>query len=151
MAKFYEVIEKEFGAPVDMIILEKGACPERMALVMGLGEKYELRRIEKSNLTETVCRWFNHYRNFVHDKEHIGQVAVDSGQLMITDPCYVIDKGSEEEYRKTSEASLSEKHCGQVLDGLGIAFSTAHGDGFYDVYAKRNKKGGIEAIEIDLS
>lgn len=76
----------------------------------------------------------------------VGHVPVDSGQLMLTDPCY-ITSGFDDEFTETtfphddypltyngaSHATLSEGGYGE-LDGLAIAFSSGHGDGCYPVY-----------------
>jgi len=85
---------------------------------------------------------------------NLGRVAVDSGQLLVTDPCYLKDwidrdfnlKGEENEtheysYDGCSRASLSERGGGalffpQGFDGAGVCFSTGLGDGLYDVEAR---------------
>ncbi len=72
--------------------------------------------------------------------EYIGTVGVDSGQLLISDPCYV-SKGLEPfEYEGT--------HC-QVLNGWALSFGFKQGDGTYDVYAKKDSNGRITKIEVE--
>jgi hypothetical protein len=84
--------------------------------------------------------------------EEMGMVAVDSGQLIITDPCY-IDAAWENEKVETSQnfgysysgaclATESEKGYGELksksgYEGAGIVFSTAFGDGMYPVYGEK--------------
>jgi len=100
----------------------------------------------------------------------IGHCAVDSGQLMITDPCYVdqwIDEtrteGGEWDGRLTPDedgsypysyngacsATLRSVGFGQLKNGLGFAFSTG-GDGTYDVIANYDN-GEIVSITIVLA
>jgi len=136
----------------------------------------------------------------------IGEVGVDSGQLLLCDPCYIDSQWKKEDFQdvrkykhKTTgevlqyrvdfanyespikkhgdktmnqlnstgeweklenadlaehpfsynaccQATLSEKRHGQLNykmghSGVGVAFSTAFGDGVYPVYAKYNKEG----------
>jgi hypothetical protein len=88
-------------------------------------------------------------------------VCVDSGQLMITDPCYLSKwkdgdfKGLNVEptnnYAEACNASLSEKGHGQILKGLSLAFSSGYGDGLYDVVATKDREGRIIKVEIDMS
>jgi len=75
------------------------------------------------------------------ERVKIGIVGVDSGQLMIMDPCYAIGDsgfGTQEDYKKACE--VSHPVGGQLKykmghDGLGVVFSSGFGDGTYDVYA----------------
>jgi len=83
----------------------------------------------------------------------MGVVGVDSGQLMIMDPCYVDsewkkDDGSGEygggTYEQCCKVTSSKKHGGQLKyelghDGLGVAFATGLGDGTYEVWARIGK------------
>lgn len=98
--------------------------------------------------------------------EVVGEVCVDSGQLLITDPCYLEQwkghdftsySGSTKEYSPTKEysyngactATLSEKSAGVLGNGLGAAFSTGYGDGSYTVKVKRDG-GRIMAMMIEF-
>lgn len=88
--------------------------------------------------------------------KYIGSVAVDSGQLMVCDPCYINgerwshigfnpSKADDEgmypfDYNGACGATLSEKHFGALkfdndIAGAGVAFSSGYGDGIYPVYA----------------
>ncbi len=88
----------------------------------------------------------------------IGSTGVDSGQLLITDPCYI-------QYKKTfKDDSLNiqddELTCsGEYYDkpkqigiggGMGVIVPTLHGDGVYDIKADYNKYGKIISITIKL-
>jgi len=83
-----------------------------------------------------------------------GCIPVDSGQIMIIDPCY-IKKNFESEstdkaglnYAGACEVTLSEKLCGE-FGGLAFASSTHSGDGEYPVYVKRDRDGRILAVKI---
>lgn len=47
-------------------------------------------------------------------KKKIGNIAVDSGQIMIVDPCYVLDGKTAQEdedlYQKVGKVTLSKKY-----------------------------------------
>jgi hypothetical protein len=99
----------------------------------------------------------------------IGEVAVDSGQIMIIDPCYIDDDfnnqfdGQYEDKQRSSyemnyngccQASLNEKGYGTLANSLGInlaiASRTAYGDGVYPVYAEISSGGRIKTLTIDF-
>lgn len=61
----------------------------------------------------------------------IGECLVDSGQIMIIDPCYV-DDGLD--YNEVMKVTLGEKGYG-AFEG-GIVTGTLWGDGAYPVYAE---------------
>ena len=95
--------------------------------------------------------------------EKIGEVCVDSGQLMIIDPCYMddwkhgeyFDSPDEEvssedfnNYHEACAATCSEEGYGPVLDGLGIAFSSGWGDGAYSVYALKKHNRIVSVLVV---
>ena len=80
----------------------------------------------------------------------IGFCAVDSGQIMITDPGYVNGWGTEGygdkvagghySYAGACEVTLGTDRAGQLNfsaghAGMGVVSSTGYGDGLYPVYA----------------
>lgn len=91
----------------------------------------------------------------------IGRCGVDSGQIMITDPCYVIDDGfSEADYQTVCDITLSEESAGPLMyekghEGKAVVSSTGIGDGYYPVYATYDDLGDwgerITKLEIDFS
>lgn len=91
-------------------------------------------------------------------RKHIGNIAVDSGQIMIVDPCYVLDGKTPEEdeklYQKTSALTISKKY-GEVTfsgkAGNGVVSLTFDGDGVYPVYAEVDKNGLPKKIIIELN
>lgn len=97
-------------------------------------------------------------------KKLIGSVAVDSGQLMITDPCYLSRwKNNEVEDLEQKEIDNSysyngachttfkrEDQGGELEDGLAVAFSSGYGDGTYPVFAEYDHNNRIEKITIEL-
>lgn len=91
-----------------------------------------------------------------------GHIGVDSGQVMLIDPCY-IKKDFESEYGDkpalnyagACEASLSKNGCGNFggskhSNTLAFCSGTTHGDGVYPVYVKRNRNGRVTAMMIDF-
>ncbi|MFA7301795.1 MAG: hypothetical protein WC069_05815 [Candidatus Shapirobacteria bacterium] len=84
-------------------------------------------------------------------KELIGYCSVDSGQLMITDPCYALDN---ERYTKVCEKTIKEKIGSVIIKNIAgncIALSTNTGDGSYPVYVERHKDGKqIKKVIIEL-
>lgn len=104
----------------------------------------------------------------------IGHVAVDSGQIMIVDPCYInadfpkeFDPGQlgefddsptqpsyEMNYDGCCNASLNKNGYGQLgnnfSDTLGFVSRTAYGDGVYPVYADIDRNGTVKSITIDF-
>lgn len=80
----------------------------------------------------------------------IGVVGVDSGQLMVTDPCYVNSQWKPESdneavgtfsYSGCCETTMQEGQAGQLNyelghAGVGVVFSSGFGDGVYDVFAR---------------
>ena len=86
----------------------------------------------------------------------IGHVAVDSGQLMICDPCYIEANDWQDQpyatlppnasgvypfnYNGACSATLSPELAGSLAfnsgnSGAGVAFASGYGDGLYPVYA----------------
>jgi len=87
-----------------------------------------------------------------HHGTLIGHCAVDSGQIMIIDPCYVIkqykDGEADKKYTEVCEVTLSDKGYGNILGGL--ATTTLYGDGQYPVYAELNDAGKVVTLTIDF-
>lgn len=95
----------------------------------------------------------------------IGHFAVDSGQAIIGDPCYLDEwepwddkkENFEENVKKAGEYSYLGA-CGVTLkQGYGelgtasaVAFSTGYGDGLYPVYAEINDDGRIVKITVNF-
>jgi hypothetical protein len=103
---------------------------------------------------------------------YIGGVGVDSGQLMITDPCYIDQEWKQEQfglvsypepsddtlytysYDGASNATLSGDGHGQLAyekghAGAGVAFQTGWGDGVYPVYAEKHD-GRIVRVYVNV-
>jgi len=98
----------------------------------------------------------------------IGVVGVDSGQLLISDPCYIDSEWEKEEdfnpdkpkynfsYNSCCKASIDDKNnqlnYKKGHAGVGVCFSTGLGDGCYDVFAKFEtlKDWGERITEIKI-
>lgn len=95
----------------------------------------------------------------------IGHFAVDSGQAMVGDPCYLDEwqpwndrvddfdehknKKGEYSYLGACNATLGQGY-GQLGVGSAVVFSTGYGDGVYPVYAQFNEEGRVAKIVIDF-
>ena len=101
-------------------------------------------------------------------KVKIGTAGVDSGQLMVSDPCYVKDFINNEvdfdskkndnsySYNGACHHTLKNKNQGGELgNGLGVVFSTGIGDGSYPVYAYIGEIDGwgerVLKVEVDFN
>ncbi len=96
-------------------------------------------------------------------KKIIGYAPVDSGQLIVVDPCYLrewkdgnVDDDSH--YGRACQATLGKDGGGSILvsgiAGDGVAFSTGWGDGLYPViahYGEGENDGRIMKITIDFN
>lgn len=72
------------------------------------------------------------------DYRLIGHCAVDSGQIMLVDPCYVIgDSYTQEHYVDTCEVTTREdRPFGSDFGGLAVSTETGVGDGVFPVYGE---------------
>ena len=99
----------------------------------------------------------------LQDLTYAGSFAVDSGQAMVGDPCY-LDKwepwanGTPFEHEENAGKYSYLGACGVTLkDGYGqlgaadaVVFSTGYGDGLYPVYVKLNDDGRVGMVVIDF-
>lgn len=105
-------------------------------------------------------------------RELIGEVFVDSGQLMIGDPCYLKDwkdgdvemdrldavqgeapaavPSGEYSYQGACEATCSPRQVGILNGGEAAVFSSGYGDGSYKVYAHKNREGRVMRVTVDM-
>lgn len=81
----------------------------------------------------------------------LGVVGVDSGQLLIVDPCYINGHKQLSSYEGILKArGFPDKmdYADQLKydlghDGLGVIFNSGLGDGFYKVYGKMKDCGKL--------
>jgi len=98
----------------------------------------------------------------VKEWREIGVCGVDSGQLMIIDPCYLsdwrdgeLDLNGEEAPDKNSydavcRTTLAQPMmAGETREG-GVVFSSGYGDGSYPVMAYYNADSVITEIRIKM-
>ena len=92
---------------------------------------------------------------------HAGDFAVDSGQAMVGDPCYLDQwntnegdewnlegKVGEYSYQGASATTLAQDFGG--LGNSAVVFSTGYGDGLYPVYIQMNEDGRVSKVVIDF-
>ena len=90
-----------------------------------------------------------------------GSIAIDSGQAMVGDPCYLDDwdtnKGDEwnlegkvgqYSYQGASATTLANNYG--ELGNSAVVFSTGYGDGLYPVYVQINEDGRVSKVVIDF-
>ena len=79
---------------------------------------------------------------------YLGLCGVDSGQLLICDPCYV-DKGIDYE----GVCRVVAEGGGQIDADYpkGVVFSSGKGDGCYDVVGKLDDSGTLVEVRILLT
>jgi hypothetical protein len=95
--------------------------------------------------------------------EYAGSFAVDSGQAIVGDPCYLDQyntnsgepwdlEGKEGQYSYQGiSATTLNLNAGMIADGLAVAFSTGYGDGLYPVFVQVSDDGRIEKVVIDFT
>lgn len=100
----------------------------------------------------------------INEMTLIGHFAVDSGQAMVGDPCYLDewepwndDAEKFDEYPKhkgrysylgACEATLTRNYG--ELGNSAVVFSTGYGDGLYPVYAEIDENNRVARIVIDF-
>ena len=89
----------------------------------------------------------------IGDRKYIklGVAGVDSGQLMVCDPCYISEDSIKDVL--SYDTICSTKHqlnyrLGHA--GLGVVFPSGFGDGLYTVYGSFNKEGRVASVLIEL-
>jgi|ETNmetMinimDraft_5_1059913.scaffolds.fasta_scaffold10774_8 hypothetical protein len=93
----------------------------------------------------------------------VGHVSVDSGQVIIADPCYIMDGPYDDApvhdpkdhktagYGHPCKVTLSDKGYGEFpVKGFAtaIASGSGYGDGHYPVYGDMDEDGRVVALHI---
>jgi hypothetical protein len=96
------------------------------------------------------------------DLIYAGSIAIDSGQAMVGDPCYLDewDTNKNEEWNlegKLNQYSYHGASATTLANGFGelgiansVVFNTGYGDGVYPVYVKLNDDNRISMVVIDF-
>ena len=86
------------------------------------------------------------------NKQKLGTVSVDSGTLMIVDPCYVLRRDvkfdGKKEYQKVIDAEEESVCAWSHLGELALGFGGFGGDGVFPVYGYYDDKGILVKVEI---
>ncbi len=98
----------------------------------------------------------------IDELEFVGSFAVDSGQAMVGDPCYLDQwktnegeewnlegKAGDYSYHGASAMTI-QANAGVLGTGSAVVFNTGYGDGYYPVYVKYNEDGRIVKVVIDF-
>lgn len=94
--------------------------------------------------------------------EYIGEVTVDSGQLLVIPlaamidwkGCYFCDRSEEKvssHYEEVCNVTQSEIGFGEVVHYFGFAFTPYFGDGMYSVFADLDEDGDVVSMHIVLT
>lgn len=94
-----------------------------------------------------------------NQRELVGHCGVDSGQIMLVDPCYVHNFKDGEEFKPDTYpydfsyngacgATLSESQMGELGNSTACVVSSGWGDGVYPVYVTRSSDGRIATATI---
>jgi len=84
-------------------------------------------------------------------KVKLGVVGVDSGTLMITDPCYYMDHHDRTKIRKgylQDDVYPEDGKRFRKISNSSLTFSSGYGDGGYSVYGYINDDDRIIKVEI---
>jgi len=89
-------------------------------------------------------------RNKLSGWELAGQAGVDSGQILLGDPCYFLTK---EKYQELLDIRKQDefKSASVVLPyrmASGVVVDSGYGDGNYNVYIKKNHEGRVMEARI---
>ena len=78
----------------------------------------------------------------MEDWQHVGEVGVDAGLIMVGDPCYAADKDHPihdwGKFCDTLKGDVTQLNSRLGHTGLGVVVSSGYGDGTYPVYVKRD-------------
>ena len=87
-----------------------------------------------------------------------GHCGVDSGQIMVIDPCYAFKDEFDDtnsNYRNVCEITLGDPNYGEFplpangyTSSIGVATSSGYGDGEYPVYVDINNDNRVVALHI---
>lgn len=98
-----------------------------------------------------------------NDLTLVGHVGVDSGQILVGDPCYLDDwdpntndtfetEGKEGQYSYHGAcATTLNKNYGALGTHAAIVMSSGYGDGLYPVYVRTNEDGRVVMAVIDFN
>jgi hypothetical protein len=92
---------------------------------------------------------------------YAGSFAVDSGQAMVGDPCYLDDwdtnkndewnlEGKVGQYSYQGASATTIANDFGNLGNTAVVFSTGYGDGYYPVYVQMNSDGRVSKVVIDF-
>jgi len=90
--------------------------------------------------------------------ERIGAIPVDSGTLMISDPCYAAENVTGHGHSSNAWREFCEMMAQNRIDDEGhMAVKFGHvitgfgGDGFYPVYVKRDELGNVTELRVKFA
>jgi hypothetical protein len=92
--------------------------------------------------------------------EYLGTVGVDSGQLIVGDPSFLLrteqsgdrswQPSHEEIMEATREVKAAAIQTSKRGTSIAVVFDSGYGDGQYNVFGKLNEDGRIVEVVIDM-
>ena len=88
------------------------------------------------------------------NRVYLGETGVDSGQIIISDPCYVdmagVNKTIKHDDMFVTDTRPSKQLINKFGATVGVTVSTTVGDGAFPVYGRFNSNGQLKQIVIDI-
>jgi len=85
----------------------------------------------------------------------VGEIGVDSGQVVVMDPCYIDGEfeDTNDLYKRMCNASGEDYQLNyrRGHPGLAVCVPSGYGDGVYPVYAEIGDSGRVMKLVIDFS
>ena len=82
------------------------------------------------------------------DWEHVGEIGVDAGIVMVGDPCYINDVDHPvkdwSKFCSSLDSPATQLKYPMGHTGLGVVVSSGYGDGVYPVYIRRENGVVVE-------
>jgi hypothetical protein len=96
-------------------------------------------------------------RRFLRSMTKIGNIGVDSGAVLISDPCYVLRQDGQQEnspsygdFLAAADEHRENGYFSHISFNDGVITETTYGDGVYPVYARFDRYGRITQVIIDF-
>ena len=84
-------------------------------------------------------------------EKQIGTTCVDSGSVVITDPCYLENGMNQNQVNELGKRLSNKKHTSLFEQiNLGVVHRTRYGDGEYPIIATYDDDDMVVSIRVDF-